>query len=209
MSGIISPIAIAAGAHAQAGLWLDLGVAGELLARTSSTFRVQQIVQLSLAPAFLLGAIAAMLNVMNLRLATINKRVDYLCKREEDGRLDREVEELPALQRRQRYAHLAINFSTIAALFICVVIALMFVGALIRPMVGTVVALFWIMAMAMVFSALTCFMLETRLATRSARELRLLSHRINGRLQAGGRGGEGQGRKGQGGEDRTGGGGNT
>lgn len=167
-----APGLVEEGLPLMASLWLDAGLAGEFLERTSSTFRVQQIVQLSLAPAFLLGAIAAMLNVMNLRLAAISKRLDALEERADTDRAQPAAAELPALQRRQRYAQLAINFSTIAALFICAVIALMFVGALIRPMVGTVVALFWILAMVMVFAALTCFMLETRLATSSTRALR-------------------------------------
>ena len=35
----------------------------ELIERTSSTLRVQQVVQLSLAPAFLLAGIGAVMNV--------------------------------------------------------------------------------------------------------------------------------------------------
>ena len=44
------------------------GLASEIVARTSETARVQQMVQLSLAPVFLLAAIGAVLNVMNVRL---------------------------------------------------------------------------------------------------------------------------------------------
>lgn len=155
-----------------------LSFAGDLVSRTSSTIRVQQILQLSLAPAFLLGAIGAVLNVMNLRLVWIVTRVGELEKREDDGITDNETEELPALRRRQRYAQLAISCSTAAALSICVVIALMFVGALIRPPLGTFVALAWIFAMVLVFTALLLFLLETRLATTSGQELRKISRRM-------------------------------
>lgn len=39
-------------------------IASDLLERTSSTLRVQEIVRLSLAPAFLLAGIGAIMNVM-------------------------------------------------------------------------------------------------------------------------------------------------
>ena len=162
-------------------LYLSAGIASELVTRTSSTARVQEIVQLSLAPAFLLGAVGAVLNVMNLRLQAIVERVDWLEKQSDEGSLDREIEELPALRRRQSYAHLAINCSTTAALLICIVIALMFVGALVRPPLGTFIALAWILAMTFVFGALLLFLLETRLATRSVRDLRRISRKLTER----------------------------
>ena len=43
----------------------------DLIERTSSTLRVQQVVQLSLAPAFLLAGIGAGMNVMTLSLIHI------------------------------------------------------------------------------------------------------------------------------------------
>ncbi|MEB3416566.1 DUF2721 domain-containing protein [Alteriqipengyuania sp. WL0013] len=159
-----------------------LAAAGDsLIERTSSTLRVQNIVQLSLAPVFMLAAIGAVLNVMNMRLTWIVERVDKLEKREEEGRTDREIEELPALRRRQKYAHDAINLSTGAGLLICVVIILLFVSAFIRTAIGTWVAATWITAMVLVSGALLMFLLETRLATRSAREMRSLSRRIERR----------------------------
>lgn len=155
--------------------------AGSILERTSSTVRVQQMVQLSLAPVFMLAAIGAFLNVMNLRLTWILDRIRLLEKLEEDAVSDREIEELPALRRRRQYAHLAINLSTSAALAICGVVALLFVSAFVRPALGTFVALGWIAATALVFSALLTFLLETRLATRSIRATRRLSREIERR----------------------------
>lgn len=153
-------------------------VTSSLIERTSSTVRVQTIVQLSLAPVFMLAAIGAVLNVMNARLIWIANRVDKLEKREESGSLDREVEELPALRRRQKFAHDAINLSTGAGLLICVVVILLFVSAFIQPEIGTYVAATWVAAMVLVSGALLSFLRETRLATRSAQDLRKLSRRI-------------------------------
>lgn len=159
-------------------------LAGDILARTSSTVRVQQMVQLSLAPVFMLAAIGAFLNVMNLRLTWIVDRVHLLEKLKENEVSDPDIEELPALRRRRKYAHLAINMSTTAALFICAVVALLFVSAFVRPALGTYVALGWILAMALVFSALLTFLMETQLATKSTRATRRLSHELESRGDA-------------------------
>lgn len=156
----------------------DAPFASEILARTASTARVQSIVQLSLAPVFLLASIGALLNVMNGRLIWIVDRVERLEKLQEDGRGTREIEELPALWRRRKYAHIAINLSTAAALDICAVVALMFISAFVRPALGSFVAFAWVMAMALVFSSLLLFLMETQLATRSARDRRRLSRKI-------------------------------
>ena len=127
---------------------------GELVQRTSSTVRVLQMVQLSLTPAFFLAAIGAFLNVMNQRLTWIVDRVHLLERAEESNVANREIEELPVLRQRRWHAHLAINLSTAAGLLICVVVALTFISAFVRPPLGTIVALCWITAMVLVFSAL-------------------------------------------------------
>src|SRR5690606_27688953 len=153
-------------------------IAGDLLARTASTARVQQMVQLSLTPAFLLAAVGAFLNVMNQRLTWIVDRVHLLEKLNDADIHDSEVDELPVLRRRRRYAHLAVNSSTGAGLLICVVVSTTFVSAFVRPPLGTLVALLWIAVMALVFGALLAFLFETQLATKSSRDTRLLSRRL-------------------------------
>jgi len=153
-------------------------LAGELLQRTSSTARVQEMVQLSLTPAFLLAAIGALLNVMNQRLTWIVDRVHSLERLEETDLASRELEGLPVLRRRRTFAHLAINLGTAAGLLICAVVALTFVSAFVRPPLGSVVALCWITAMALVFGALLSFLLETRLATKSTIDTRRISRKI-------------------------------
>lgn len=152
--------------------------AGELLQRTASTVRVQQMVQLSLTPAFFLAAIGAFLNVMNQRLTWIVDRVHVLERAEESHVASREIEDLPVLRQRRRHAHLAINLSTAAGLMICVVVVMTFVSAFVRPPLGSVVALCWIIATSLVFGALLFFLLETRLATKSTADTRRLSRKL-------------------------------
>lgn len=160
---------------------LGSSFAGDLLERTSSTARVQQMVQLSLAPAFLLAAVGAFLNVMNQRLTWIVDRVHLLEKLDESDVHDPESEELPVLRKRRRYAHLSVNLSASAGLLICAVVGLTFLSAFVRPPLGSVVALIWIAVMSLVFAALLFFLLEIQLATKSSRDTRRLSREIRRR----------------------------
>ncbi|NNC48200.1 MAG: DUF2721 domain-containing protein [Sphingomonas sp.] len=158
---------------------LTANLASELITRTSETARVQQMVQLSLAPVFLLAAIGAVLNVMNVRLIWIVDRVSAI---EAGTAEDRAHEELAALRRRQKFASLAITFSSVAALIICLVIALMFISAFVRPAMGTLVAICWVGAMLLVIGSLIFFMRETQIAAASAKERRALSRAIEKQL---------------------------
>ncbi|GAA5061465.1 hypothetical protein GCM10023208_30830 [Erythrobacter westpacificensis] len=155
-----------------------LSITGELIERTSSTVRVQEIVQLSLAPVFLLAAIGAMLNVMNQRLSWLFDRIEFIERQDEMGEAGREVEELPGLIQRQSYAQMAVNLSTSAALTICVVVAVLFISAFIEPRIGTLVAVLWVATMVQLSAALLLFFRETNLARATARERRQRSREI-------------------------------
>ena len=139
-------------------------LASDLLNRTSSTLRVQEIVRLSLAPAFLLAAIGAVMNVMMSRLIWVAQRIENLEVRMEEDRKARYGRELTRLRRRRRLAQRAMMLSTGAALTICVVIALLFVSAFITPQIGTVTAIAWIMTMLLLIAGLVHFAAETYVA---------------------------------------------
>ncbi|QYU69442.1 DUF2721 domain-containing protein [Leptolyngbya sp. 15MV] len=147
-------------------------LASELVARTSSTARVQEIVRLSLAPAFLLAAIGAIMNVMVSRLIWVAGRIEKIELRIEDGKAGREKAELPTLRRRRVLAQRAVMFSTAAAVTISIVIALLFISAFIIPQIGTVTAIAWISTMLFLIIGLAHFLLETHLAARAASERR-------------------------------------
>src|SRR5690606_1888194 len=72
----------------------------------------------------------------------------------------------------------AINLSTAAGLLICAVVGLTFVSAFVRPALGSIVAMCWIVAMTLVFGSLLSFLLETRLATKLIVDRRRLSRRL-------------------------------
>ncbi|WFL78126.1 DUF2721 domain-containing protein [Altererythrobacter arenosus] len=147
----------------------DHTLASELLERTSSTLRVQEIVRLSLAPAFLLAAIGAVMNVMMARLIWVADRIERLEARMEDDQSPKERRELLRLRRRRRLAQRAVMFATAAALTISLVILLLFVSAFIKPQIGTLTAIAWIATMLLMIAALVLFVMETFVAASGQR----------------------------------------
>lgn len=145
-------------------------IATDLLERTSNTARVQEIVRLSLSPAFLLAAIGAIMNVMMTRLIWVAERIERLEERMEGERTPGNFSELAWLRRRRKLAQRAVMYSTGAGLTICVVVALLFVSAFIRPQIGTLTALAWIATMGLLITGLVHFVLETLVAASGQRD---------------------------------------
>mgnify|MGYP005858690419 CR=1 FL=1 len=140
----------------------------ELLERTASTPRVQQVVQLSLAPAFLLSGIGAVMNVIMSRMIWIAQRIDKIEDKREEQRTSRQARELGWLMRRRKLAQGAIMFSTAAAVMISAVIMLLFISAYVTAQIGTGIAALWVLTMALLVIGLGFFLLETRLAAIGA-----------------------------------------
>lgn len=142
--------------------------AAEILERTASTPRVQQVVQLSLAPAFLLSGIGAIMNVIMSRMIWIAKRVENIEEKMEEQRTAKQARELAWLMRRRKLMQGAIMFSTAAAVMISLVIGMLFISAYIYAQIGTVIAIMWVTTMLLLVTGLGFFLLETRLAARGA-----------------------------------------
>ena len=125
--------------------------------------------RLSLAPAFLLAAIGAVMNVMMGRLIWVADRIERLEMRMEEEQTPKERAELKRLCRRRRYAQRAVMFSTAAALTISLVILLLFVSAFITPQIGTLTAIAWIATMVFLITGLMLFAAETVVAASGHR----------------------------------------
>jgi hypothetical protein len=136
----------------------------EILERTASTPRVQQVVQLSLAPAFLLSGIGAVMNVIMSRMIWIAQRIERIEDKMDDPRTAPQARELGWYMRRRRLMQGAILFSTAAAVMISLVIGLLFISAYITAQIGTVIATLWTLTMLLLVTGLGFFLLETRLA---------------------------------------------
>lgn len=138
----------------------------DLIARTASTPGVMQMLQFSLAPAFLLVAIGSVMNVMVQRLTWVANRIERL-EAHYEGTTDEPCsDELAWLMRRRRVAQRAVMFSTAAAALISVLIALLFVSAYIELRIGTLIAACWVATMLLLITGLGFFFAETRIAAK-------------------------------------------
>ena len=142
----------------------------ELLERTSSSIRVQNVVQLSMAPAFLLAGIGAVMNVMTNRLIWVANKIEKILKAGRDEEANELLVEIPALEKRRVHAQRAVMLSTASAFTISIVIMLLFVSAFVRAPLGSLVAFTWMLTMGLLMAGLASFLLETRVAARRNRE---------------------------------------
>lgn len=140
----------------------------EIIERTASTPRVQQVVQLSLAPAFLLSGIGAIMNVIMSRMIWISQRIENIEEKMDNQRTAKQARELGWLMRRRKLMQGAIMFSTAAAVMISAVIMLLFVSAYILAQIGTLIAALWVLTMLLLVTGLGFFLFETRLAAIGA-----------------------------------------
>ncbi len=141
------------------------------------------IIQLAVAPVFLLAGLGAFLNVCAGRLARIVDRARGLEPRILAARgfeHDRLVGEVRMLDRRIRVVNAAIFTSVLAALIISAVVVLLFAAFLTGYRFGTAIALLFIASMISTALGFAIFLYETRLGTRSVRiGSHILDHRAN------------------------------
>jgi len=127
---------------------------------------VASAIQLSVAPAFLLTGIGAILSVMAHRLARVVDRFRVL-RYLKDGPHEREIAEMNLLLRRSRWVHWGISLSTLSALFVCIVIAALFMGTEMEVYPSRLVAILFIVAMLSLICGLLCFLREIYLSTNT------------------------------------------
>jgi hypothetical protein len=138
----------------------------------SGVSAIAHVIQLAVAPVFLLSGVGAMLAVLTSRLARIIDRARALEERTplaaavERGRL---AADLGVLSQRARLINRAIGLCTTCALLICTVIAALFGGAFLDTDVSTLIGFIFIAAMLALIGALVFFLREIQIATRSMR----------------------------------------
>jgi len=131
-----------------------------------------QIIQLAVAPVFLLAGLGAFLNVCAGRLARIIDRARGIEPRIFASRgveHERLMMEVRMLDRRIRVVNAAIFTSVLAALLISAVVILLFAAFLTGYRFGTAIALLFIASMASTGLGFAIFLYETRLGTLSVR----------------------------------------
>jgi hypothetical protein len=130
---------------------------------------ITHTIQLAVAPVFLLSSIGMMLSVLANRLGRIVDRARRLEEQLDPGRPAPAavLEELAPLSRRARLVHAALTFGTGAALLVCLLIALAFLGYLLNVKLGWLVAVLFILAMAALVVSLLFFLQEVFIAIRT------------------------------------------
>jgi CBS domain containing-hemolysin-like protein len=130
-------------------------------------------IQVALTPIFLISAIGVILNVLTSRLARIVDRARTM-EREAvrpDYRPDgRDLHAaLKVLARRARYINASITLVTLSALFIALVVVMLFVNAFLRWDLSAFIACMFILSMLSLAAALLSFLIEVRIATNALR----------------------------------------
>ncbi len=134
---------------------------------------IAHLIQVALTPIFLISAIGVTLNVLTSRLARIVDRARAMEKEAltaESGSRSKDLHAaLRVLERRASYINSAITLITVSALFIALVVVMLFVNAFLRWDLSAFIASMFILSMLALAAALLAFLIEVRIATNTLR----------------------------------------
>jgi len=160
---------------------------------------ISHVIQLAVAPVFLLAAISQALNVLSTRIGRIidrGRRLNEIQERNfahkglsevesaeqntedrdtrtiaaSDSLQDKEMdEEQHILANRARLIHRAIALCTLSALCVTLVIVLLFMDALLRMRIEQIIAFLFVVALLCLITALITFLREIELSTTTFR----------------------------------------
>lgn len=132
------------------------------------------VIQLAVAPVFLLAGIAGMLNVLSIRLGRVVDRARIVEMRlaserhaEHQDALQSEIE---GLWKRVRLVNWSLRMFVCAALLVCLVIMTLFLGELTLADLSFMIATLFIGTMGLMITGLILFLIEVSISTRRIRE---------------------------------------
>lgn len=137
-----------------------------------STSSIAHVIQLAIAPVFLLTGIASFLGVLTNRLGRIIDRARML-----EGHFPSVTGEhraaigtdLRMLSRRATHVNRAISLFTTSALLVCMMIALLFISQIFSTAVSQIISALFVLSMLALIVGLVSFLREVHLATQSLR----------------------------------------
>ena len=134
---------------------------------------IAHLIQVALTPIFLISAIGVTLNVLTSRLARVVDRARVMEDRvraalESPGSKQIHAT-LAVLERRAGWINAAITLITLSALFIALVVVMLFVNAFLRWDLSVFIACMFILSMLTLAAALLAFLIEVRIATKTLR----------------------------------------
>lgn len=133
---------------------------------------VTHLIQLAIAPVFLLNAVASIIGVLINRLSRAVDRTRVLDERlgqKERMDVEQNQSERQVLRRRLRLIYLALTCEVLCALFVGLLIAAGFVGAITGANFALGIAGLFVLAMMAFIGGLTVFLREIFLAVASTR----------------------------------------
>lgn len=133
---------------------------------------VAETIQVAIAPVFLLAGLGAILNVMVGRLARIvdrSRQLTAMQLRGDDPERVQHLAELRLIDGRIRMINNAVYLVVMAAIAICLVVAMLFVAELGDVQMGQVIAVAFIISMLLLTGGLICFLIEIHMSVRAIR----------------------------------------
>jgi hypothetical protein len=135
---------------------------------------ITNVIQLAVAPVFMLTAVGTILAALNIRLgrAVDRRRVlEQGLAALSAGQLEDARAELAQIARRIRYVYLSIVCSVLSGLFVCLLIAGAFIGAFVAANLTRMVAALFVLAVASLTASLLLFLREIFLAVSTPRHI--------------------------------------
>lgn len=135
---------------------------------------ISGVIQLAVAPVFMLTAVGTIVAALNARLGrAVDRRRDLEAKLPHmpQAEVGSAREELEVIARRIRFVYLSILFAVVSALFICLLIAGAFLGAFVATdLTRTIGAMFALAVLALIVTLLL-FLREIFLAVSTPRHI--------------------------------------
>ena len=132
------------------------------------------VIQLAIAPVFMLTAVGTVIGALSVRLG---RAVDRRRELEErlaamsQDELPSAQDELATIARRIQFVYLSIVFAVISALFVAILIVCAFAGAFVRTDLSPMIASMFVCAMLALIVCLLLFLREIFLAVSTPRHV--------------------------------------
>jgi hypothetical protein len=133
---------------------------------------IGHVIQLAIAPVFLLTGVGTMLMVLTNRLARIIDRSRVLEERLDTNHSERDFDELDVMYRRSHLINVAITLSTSCGLLVCLVIALLFTSDTTNVGMDKAIAGCFVVGMLALIGSFVFLLREILIASKS-----LIAHR--------------------------------
>lgn len=133
---------------------------------------IAHLIQLAVAPVFLLSGVGITLSLFSTRLARIVDRArDIQARTPHDAEHEAELrEKMEVLSRRSHFINLAITLGTISGLLVAITVVLLFANALLVVNLSGAIVVAFATAMLTLTAALFVFLIEVRIATEALRK---------------------------------------